>query len=154
MTCSKNGLSLRERKKLSSWQANSPYLASFSSSLSFGQFSSQANSASWPLPLSVVKRRVDAAEGVVGFEFAGEDVGEGECLAGVEHGDLFFLREGLHGIEIPREALVGEFRRHLRQRERAPGGVLQVLGIDLHMLAVTEHLRSMRTTPSLSGTRL
>ncbi len=52
---SKKALSLRERKKFSSWQANSPYFARLSSSLSRGHCSTKANFArSSSLP-SVVK---------------------------------------------------------------------------------------------------
>ncbi len=81
MTFSKNAGSLRARKKLSSWQANSLYFARFSSSLSFGHSSIQANFASFASPLSVVKSAEDAAERVVGLQFAGEDVRERERAA-------------------------------------------------------------------------
>ena len=49
---------------------------------------------------------MDASEGIISFELAGEDVGKSEGLAGFEHGDFLFLREGRLGIEMMCEALI------------------------------------------------
>ena len=86
------------------------------------------------------EQRVDAAKRVVGLELAREDIRERERLARLHDGRLLFLREWLHRIEVPHEAQVGEFRRHLRHRDGAPHGIREILRVNLDVLAVAEEL--------------
>ena len=100
MTFSKNAGSFRARKKLSSWQANSLYFARFSSSFSFGHWSTHANFASFASPLSVVKSDEHAAERVVGLQLAREDVRERERAARRSTVTSFFSVKGFAGSRL------------------------------------------------------
>ena len=86
------------------------------------------------------EKRMHSRERIVSLQVARQDVRERERLAVGEHRRLLLFREGLRRIEIPREPQVLEFRRHLRQRERAPHRVRQILRVNLHLLPVAQRL--------------
>ena len=86
------------------------------------------------------EKRMHPGQRIVSLQVAREDVRKRERLAVREHGRLLLFREGLRRIEIPHETQVLEFRRHLRQRQRAPHRVRQILRVDLHLLPVAQRL--------------
>ena len=86
------------------------------------------------------EKRLDTGERVVGLQVARQDVRQRERPSLGQHRGLLLFRERLRRIEIPRVPQILKLRRHLRQRQRAPHRVRQILRVNLHLLPVAQRL--------------